>query len=596
LQWQPGMNGRHTLRLILLPLCAAGLGLGCFGVADTAVGGAPGLDPSQTTLSQPFVCAPSAAPASLPLRRLSHAQRVNVITDLLRWALPSDASNILTAVATPLSQLPPDSRVGAPGERRGGFSVSDQTLQQALTDASYELAVALGKQMTSSSARLQRLLGTCATDTSATNDASCLEAFVRRFGARVFRRPLDDGEVAFLLEGTSPGSVTAPIVAEVVGLLFSAPAMMFVLEHGTDNTAEVAPLSAYELASRLSFHFWHTLPDDALWASASTGELLTPSGYQAQVQRLAGDPRARGTWQELWSEWFSLHELEELNGASTDPVFLALAGPDLPNADTREAAISDVLEMADWTQQHQGSLSSLLLEKRSFTADPLLARLYGAPVWDKVSEPPMPTSSRAGLFTRVAFLATGTANTRPIIKGARIRNSFMCENIQLPPGNVAAVTPKPSTTATTREVVEVLTQSSDSCAGCHKTRINPLGFSTENFDALGRERTVQILFDAQGNKTGERPVNTVTQPFLTPDDATTSADATDMTRLLDDSGRVHSCFARQFFRFSHSRIEDDFNDGCELAQLEKAALSDKPLTELFTLPALEDGFKTRSFR
>ncbi|MBK7860653.1 MAG: DUF1588 domain-containing protein [Archangiaceae bacterium] len=546
-----------------------------------------------------FSCAPDApAVAAVPLLRLSRVEYLNTVSDLVRRANPAEAAAVLGEVQAALSRVPPDSRVGAPGERRGGFAVADQSLQQALVDATYDVAVALGRSLTSSAARRKTLLGACATDTSTANDRACLESFVRDFGARAFRRPLDDAEVTALMAVALDAPVAAASVADVLALLFTAPQLLFFVEHGTDAVAEVARLSAYELASRLSYYYWRTAPDDALWAAAASGELLTAGGLKAQIVRLSASDRASPTWAEFFSQWFALEDLDELDGLVTTPAFKTLAGADLPGPDTREAAIADVEQMASWSVAHGASLSGLLHESRSFTGDPLLARLYGATPWASGAEPPMPASAnRAGLLTRVAFLVSGSLNTRPILKGARIRNGLMCENLQLPAGNVAAVAPQPSPDATTRQVVEALTESSPNCAQCHQKLINPLGFSTEGFDALGRERQTELLFDAQGQRVGERPVDTRTVPALSSsDDPTVSTGPVDLTRLLDQSGRVHSCFARQYFRFVNRRLEQTTADGCALSELEQGALGGLSLAELFAKPTLRPEFSQRSFR
>lgn len=580
-------------------LCA--LLTGCFGISELdAASSDDAVDlPGPSAVSRgEFQCDPGAQPEAAPLRRLSRQQYVNTVRDLVTHVAPTHAAAVLVALREPLERVPVDTRVGAHGERRGGFSVLDQSLQQAHAEAVYDVALAVARELTRSQERSTALLGPCASDATAENDAACLEAFVRDFGARVFRRPLDESEVALILTDTASAPVSAEVVADVVGLLFASPHLVFFLEHGTDDAAQAPALSAYELASRLSYHFWRTAPDDALWDAAASGALLDEETLRAHVARLAADPRADDTWREFFSEWFGLEELPELDGLSTSARFLAFAGEDVPTADTREAAIEDVLHMAGWTVRQGGDFSALLTERRSFTTDPLLARLYGAATWDGLSEPPTPASTqRSGLLTRIAFLASGSHTTRPILKGARIRDSLLCDVIQLPEGNVAAVAPTPSATATAREVVETLTESTPSCAGCHRQRINPLGFSTEGFDALGRERTMERLFDEAGMLVTERPVNTRTQPFIrSPTDDAYSEGAEDLTRLLDESGKVHSCFTRQYFRFTHARAEDRVADGCALQRFEQAALEGMPLIELFQLPALQPDFRVRSFQ
>ena len=201
------------------------------------------------------------------------------------------------------------------------------------------------------------------------------------------------------------------------------------------------------------------------------------------------DARSSETWNEFFGQWFVLEELARLDALASTPQFAAFAGDELPRPETRAAVLDDVYGMVRWVVAEGGTLSDLLGERRSFARDPLAAALYGAPVWDGQAEPPLPTSSaRAGLLTRVAFLASGVQHTRPILKGLLIRNTLLCEPIEPPPGNAAATPIETDGTLTTREAIEALTETNPACAGCHATLINPLGFATENFDSLGRER------------------------------------------------------------------------------------------------------------
>jgi hypothetical protein len=181
------------------------------------------------------------------------------------------------------------------------------------------------------------------------------------------------------------------------------------------------------------------------------------------------------------------------------------------------------------------------------------------------------------------------------MKGVTLRQDFLCESLPPPPAGASSVPVDPSADATTRERVELVTQSTGStCSGCHMSRINPLGFSTEAFDGLGRERTAEVIFDDAGNKVAERPVRTDSVPQVLPGDLTPSAGAAGVAHLLDASGRVHSCFARMSFRFSFGRKEQG-GDGCSLARLEKLALENRPLIEIWREVAYLDQFKKRSF-
>jgi hypothetical protein len=546
-----------------------------------------------------FTCEASAVPSELPLRRLSNAQYRNLVTDLVTASLPAEASAVLLAVRPSLEQLPRDQRVTPPGTTHGGFTRMDQTLQQAFVDATYQVAVDVGRQLTASSTRLGTLMGACATDTSTANDAACLEGFVRRFGLRALRRPVPEEEVAAFtaVAGTTP--VDAAAVADVVAMVLTSPYFLYHVEHGATAAPEDSRLDAYELASRLSFHFWQTGPDEALLAAAASGTLHSEEGYAQQVRRVFEDPRTAATLDGFFNEWWRLHELDRLDARLGDPLFDAFVGVDRPGPELHTRMMREVLDMTRHVTSRGDPVAALLTNRKSFARTEDLARLYGMPAWSGSGEPPDFTDARrVGLITRAALLASGSANTRPIMKGFRVRSALLCDTVPPPPDNAAANNPiNLSPTSTTREVVEAITQQpGTACGGCHNTLLNPMGFATENFDALGRARTHQVLFSAKGERLGERSVDTRSVPQVIPGDERDSQGAEDVTRLLVESGRFESCLARQYFRFTFGRLEDTVADGCALAALESAAQSGASLADVLRLAALRPEFRRRTFR
>jgi hypothetical protein len=179
------------------------------------------------------------------------------------------------------------------------------------------------------------------------------------------------------------------------------------------------------------------------------------------------------------------------------------------------------------------------------------------------------------------------------MKGFRVRNALMCSGIPPPPANAMGVVIPLSEDNTTRETVEAITEAKgSSCSGCHSTILNPIGFSTENFDALGRHRTTQKLFDATGALRLEKPIDTRGAPHIA-GVVTQVAGAEQVAALLVDGGEFQSCFARQYFRFTHQRMEDDSADSCALAELQSAALEGKPLSAVLLSAALRPEFLTR---
>lgn len=576
---------RAPLAVLLLTACDGRITSN--GSTDPGNGGGPGGRDIQ------YRCRPDAPPAEeTPLRRLTRIQLTNTIDSLIDRFAPSAAAGIKDDLASAYARLPADQRVGT---RHGGLSRLDQPLQQQLNDAVYDLAIAVGGALTASDARLGEAVGSCATDGATGNDAACLEAFVRELGARAFRQPLTDEDVAFYaaaVDGVSPAAI-----AELVGLLLTSPQFFYHMEYGVPGgpATGVIPLSSHELAARLSYHFWDAPPDDALWQRAERGELADPAVYAAEVERLLTDARAADTLGGFFAEWLELDLVPELDGRLGDPRFDAFVGDDVPDGELREAMIADVVAAAQDQMRRGGSFSDFLSDGRSFARHDGLAAIYRAPRWDGEREPEV-AEGRVGLLTRPALLATGSSHNRPVRKGVFIRTTLLCDSVPPPPADADTTPPAATADATVRESLEQRTETSGTvCAGCHAPFINHLGYATEGFDALGRLRQVEALYDDDGNLTGERPVDTTSVPQVIPGDLTASSGAADLTALIDASGKAHSCLARDYFRFAFQRLEDELRDGCTLAGLEEQVQLDRPLSEVFAHVVMQDGFKTKRF-
>jgi hypothetical protein len=536
----------------------AGAGVGAAHQALDA-GSAP-APPASAAHDARFACDPSASSEPEALRRLTMTQYANTLHDLARWAV-GDGNDAATLVASAgLDALPRDRRL-------------DQALDQLHVDTTYRVAAALATGLTEAP-RLGRVAGACAVDADPDNDDSCLSSFLQRFGARALRRPLDAGDETFYraVYGSDP-TASAAAYADVITVLLSAPELLYFVEHGEGEPlaeAETYALSPHELASRLSYHFWQTLPDEELWQAAEDRSLLEPDVLARQVERLMGDPRTRTTLNELFAEILQLDALPALDAHLGDPVFVAFAGSDLPGPELRGHAIDEALAMLSYfTWTAPSGVEALLTSDLSFARGEDLAQLYGVAPWDGSSAPPaLAAGTRPGLLTRAWLLASGSASTRPIKRGVFVRRQLLCDELPPPPVNVAALLPEPRTDMTTRQSLEALTeQPGTACAGCHATSINPLGFAFEGFDALARARTEQRLFEDDGRATGALPIDTRSVPRVSADDTSVSSGPTDLARLMLDSGKVEACLARHYFRFAFGRQEDLTVDGCALERL-----------------------------
>lgn len=560
------------------------------------VPGSPSVTPSppaQNPAIAPtsFECDPASPVATTPLRRLSRRQYANSVQDIVDQLLgEQDAAE----VAALLADLPEDDRLKLPQDLHGTYRRLDQRVQQPLVDAWFAAGTNVGTWM-SLGDRLARTLGDCVqTDDS----PACVRDFIARLGRLAFRRPLQSEEVDFYYGFYEPSTgIDAAGVADVVAGMLNAPDFLYLVE----GRGEAAPepsrtyqLTAHELAARLSYHFWNTLPDSQLAQLADSGELLDPEVYRTQVERLFADERTLPTIADFYAEWLKLEDLSPMDRNNDSSLFQAFAGEQLPSNQLADAMRDEVQALlGHYTFVEQGSVADVLGTPYSFAQSSELAALYGIEPWDGESTPPLVGAGRPGLLTRGAFLATGTANTRPIMRGLFVRTNLLCDTIAPPPAEAGANPPELSPNLTTREVVEELTAPT-ACFGCHNAFINPIGFAFEGFDSLGRVRTEQRLFDELGNEIGTKPIDTTSVPQVVLGDGTPSDGPESLTRLLADSGKVEACLARQYFRFTFGRWEQVASDGCALEQMRRAAGEGGSLAEMLREVALSEAFRTRT--
>ncbi len=531
------------------------------------------------------------------MRRLSQAQYVNALQDIVTRALPTEGATVAATVPSVVAAAlyPADAYVNPIGGPHGGYFRADQAVQQAHIDGSYAVAVKLAADLTASTARVSQLVGACATDGNTANDAACLSDFIQRFGRQVLRRPLSAADLDFYR--TLAGNSVAPTsIARAVGVMLAAPEFLYVIETGQSTVLQQGRLllTAQELATRLALHFWNTVPDAELTAAADSGALLIPATYQAQVARLAADPRAERTVREFFAQWFELQITPSFDSRLSDPVYRTIAGSFTPTAATRQNAIDEIGDLVAFLYRGNRPLIEVLTDNRNFARSADIASLYGVAPWNGSSTPQaIPNRS---LITRIALLASGISNTRPILKGARIRQQLLCVQLPPPPPDAMNVVVEFSPTLTTRESVERLTeQPGTSCASCHTKLINPLGFITENFDPFGRARAAQQLFDAMGRPTVSKAVRTDAVIGVPLADNRSVAGATEAVNVMATSGEFESCFARQYFRYAFGRREQAF-DQYVIDQLTFAARTGQPLQQVMQAVALRPEFQMRMSR
>lgn len=561
---------------------------GPFGATGPTGPTGPTGDPNGPPPERPrFPCDPSARGNSpTPLRRLSNTQYENTVVALFAGVPGLDARE---EARSGLAKLPPDSA-------STGFMGMDARLSDRHAEAYYDVADALAGAISGDEDHIRAIFGACAAGT-ALPSATCLSAFLDDFGRRAFRRPLTAEERTRYL-GLDDGSRDRQeLLRSLLFSLLLAPQFLYQVEvEGPVNGTSLA-LDPYAIAARLAYHFWQGPPDAALLQAAADGRLSTTQGYRSEVERVFADPRTEATVGTFYREWLQLGTLTSFRTTAGFTAFAAGEGVDEPEADHLAAAAQEVEELArHFTFSAPGRLRDLWLTDLSFTRSPYLAHLYGVAPWDGQSEPiHLDPSERAGILTRVGMLVTGTHNTHPIHRGAVVRKRILCTTLtapspsELPPGSLVPPPVDPSQTTRERFANKV---ANEPCASCH-TQMNPIGYVLERYDALGRFRTTERIYDdATGALLNELPVDSTAAPRIGRDLNAQIDSGAALSALVADSGQTEPCFARQYFRFTHHRLETPA-DSCALESV-RAALIDGDLRSALLAIALDPSFVARS--
>jgi hypothetical protein len=313
------------------------------------------------------------------------------------------------------------------------------------------------------------------------------------------------------------------------------------------------------------------------------------------------DTRTRVTLWGFYQQWF---RLEGFLGFLMKDRFLATFAQGLGFEDANGHQWDDMVGEIHALTDHvswdtPGGVRDLLLSDVAPSPSPLLSKLYGVPAYGGQGElPRFPPGQRAGLLTRAALLVSGDERTSPIHRGGFIRRQILCDEIpqpdpnKLPPGSL--IPPAPAADTTTRQRFTMKTADS-TCMACH-SQINDIGYVLEAYDALGRYRTEETIYDAdRGKPVGMLPIDTTAVPKIGgPDDAQTVRDPVALSKVIADSGKVDACFARQYVRFAIRRMEDVDADACLLESVRASLARDGgTLRDAFKRLALASSFRTR---
>lgn len=540
----------HTGILVL----ACGLPA-CFGIIGDTEGGPNG---------GPIGAAAEKVPFQSAYPRLTHTQWENTTRDLLKLDAPPGLSASFTS--DPL----------------GGIFDNDESVLQVTSPlwADYQRAAEeLAAMMIADPQKLAKIVPA---DMGQTLDARARQ-FITEFGKRTYRRPLTSQEVDTHAALFASGATVLggdPFLAGmqlVLEAFLQSPHFVYRVEQGAAkaDSKGLIPLGPYELATRLSYLLWNTMPDDGLLDAAAKGELSTVEGLRGRAEQMLLDPRAKLVMRSFHRQVFDWKKYGDLyKDPGKFPEFVPEIGADLQQE--AEAFVDHVIYDQD------GGVLELLTSRTAYVND-RLAAIYGvpAPAGADFAAVELDAATRSGALTRLGFLAANGTSfaSDPIHRGVFVNMRMLCVKLPAPPDNVM---PLPGgSDKTTRDIVDSHTGEGTCGAGCHSTLINPAGFAFEAYDAIGRYRTMDNGY----------PVNSAAE-YALGGTVVQYKDAIEWSQIMAESTEANRCFAKHWLEFALGRDAQPEDDTL-IGKLGDASRGGSSFKELLLDIIVSDSFRAR---
>jgi len=531
-------------------------GSGGSGTSIPGTGGAPAKPVDVGTI---VVNPPAFSPAPATLRRLTRTQFRNALKDVFGYTV--DISTLDTDSW--------DSNMATVGA--AVVVTSDQGAEQYNTAVENAVNVVF-----SDSTKRSQFMG--CTPTGQSTD-TCLRGYIQKLGLRAWRRPLTSAELDQF--GTLSAGATTTLGSAVEGArwatvaLFESPNFLYRPELGAPAANGAMRFSGYEMAGRLSFLIWNSLPDQTLMDDAASGMLSTADGIRTEATRMLGTPAGRESVGNFAEEYL---RLDRIATQPKDPSF-----PDYtPSLQT--AMVRDVRDTwASVVFDDQSSVMDVFTTTK-VVVNSDLAKLYGMDTTGLTSTTFQTKSlpadgTRAGLLSKAGLLSE-FANQQfgsPTLRGKFMRESLMCLTVPPPPKGVnQGAVDQPTDTPMTRRQRLELHRKDPSCAGCHAL-MDPLGLPLESFDAIGKYRTTDngLPVDPSGAFDGQAV-----------------ADARGLGAVVSQSATVAQCLVRKYYQYAVGHAERDVDGSVLNAVATAFKASGFKMRDLILAVVTNDAFST----
>ena len=495
---------------------------------------------------------------ALTVRRLTHSQYNHTVRDLLGDQIQ------------PASSFPKEDFVN-------GFK--NQQEAQGVSPLQAEAYSKAAERLARAAFRGGDQHGLIPRQPESPTDAVCVDEFVRKFGLRAFRRPLTDSEVrrysGLFIEEAARAKDFQAGASMVIEVMLQSPHFLFRVEMGANS-----PGARFEIASRLSYFLWDTMPSNELLRAAGEGKLATVTQIEATARRMLDDPRARSAMEEFLAQWMRFDRV--LDATRDRRRFREF------NAEVAAAMVEETRRLFNHLVWHDQNFMEFFTASYTFV-NPDLARLYGLPApneeFAKVEYPA--DSGRSGVLGHGSFLVLTSkpAETSPTARGLFVRKHFLGQEIPPPPAGVNTVLPNVTedTPMTNRQRLDIHLNS-ESCASCHRL-IDPIGLGFEQYNAIGVFQKKMVLQfagakgdEARGRRATIKELDVDPSGYIQGMEDSAFSTPRELGRLLAESKTCQKAIVKQLFRYAFGRQE---------------TVNDQPVIDALLAKFRDSGFRFR---
>jgi hypothetical protein len=513
----------------------AALTIGCTGnIAGDPNGGPPSGSGNSSggggnTITPP---PPGTDVGRVEIHRLNNLEYANTIRDLV--GIEANTANFNSS----------DGKADGFDNIASEFGVTDEQYASYFNSA-VDISDRVFADMTASA----RIL-TC-TPTGA-SDTACIKSIIQTWGLKAWRRPIKDNEITALTklatDAITAGETGAGGIKQIVKSMLASPNFLFRIEYDSDPASTKAhPLDPYELASRLSYLHWSTMPDQTLFDLAANGKIMNDDTITAQVDRMLADARGQLFIQRFGGQWLGM---ETLLTHQVEPTAFPTFDEPL-----RQAMYKEGLLYFQEFLLGGGKMKDFFTTKVNFV-NARLAKIYGISgiTGDQPTRLNNMAANRVGFMGLAGFLTQSSYayRTTPTLRGKWVLENLLCQEIPQPPNDVPKLDPETPAGMMMGQSENVRTRlemhrADPKCAACHAV-LDPIGLGLETFDAIGQYRQKYLngdVIDPAGIYDGKNFTGLDTLATMLSDPASKYAE-----QLTD-------CATKKLLTYSLSRTLDD---------------------------------------